>query len=472
VWKNDGIAMVLCELEAFAPPVSKERCTEEHTSVNFALENPPEDKRSYSNYHGSNKFSMLNTELAWSTLPKDGEWAQLDLGRLMVVTAVVTQAHYAARWSTGGFRVLSYKVKFSTDGSTWSDVDEGATFKGNNYSTDTREQVEGLFASNVVARYVQVWPLTWRGWPSMRFGVKTNVTDNVALHKPVTSSSMASNGHAFKLTDGNDDGGVYRDSPEGHCAHTISANPPSWFKVDLGCYRTIGSVALFGRTGFDHQTQGLMIRIGDTGSAIDPICKSPVDANTGRKEVTCDSVLSGRYISVWQTNAASSSMVLCELEAFSAPAPSPAATNIALGKPVASSSECWGGYASKLTDGAYTSLSNGDYIMGLYDESVRGTCASTCANAKNWFRVDLGSSHDIESVTVVSRDYGAWSMGMTIRIGASGSESDAICKSNVDADMGEKTTSRCDNVLSGRYISIWKTNDALMLCELQAFAAQ
>jgi len=122
-----------------------------------------------------------------------------------------------------------------------------------------------------------------------------------------------------------------------------------------------------------------------------------------------------------------------------------------------------------LTDGAYTSLSNGDYIMGLYDESVRGTCASTCANAKNWFRVDLGSSHDIESVTVVSRDYGAWSMGMTIRIGASGSESDAICKSNVDADMGEKTTSRCDNVLSGRYISIWKTNDALMLCELQAF---
>ena len=123
---------------------------------------------------------------------------------------------------------------------------------------------------------------------------------------------MAWSGDASKLTDGEDNGGKYVASAVGVCAHTTSVNP-SWLKVDLGASQTIGEVTVVGRSDCcPQQSNGLTIRIGHSGSNTDSICKSDVNAAGGsRVTITCDSVLDGRYISVWHDT----DIVLCELGA-------------------------------------------------------------------------------------------------------------------------------------------------------------
>jgi len=186
------------------------------TCTAYITENPAGDKRIYSSAYNSQsevelcdgcggKYaqSMLDSPQAWSASPSaNGQWAQLDLESVKAVSAVVMQPRKRTEHSPTTYqRVNSYKVKVSTDGTTWSWVDDEAIFQGNpanpatqpaddfweeGYLTDYSfdDKVDGTFSSPVNARYVQVWPETWQWWMSMRFGVKAGA----AITVPPTNS--------------------------------------------------------------------------------------------------------------------------------------------------------------------------------------------------------------------------------------------------------------------------------------------
>ena len=81
------------------------------------------------------------------------QWYQMDVGSAVSVVGVVTRGHYStAAW------VKSFTVSSSTDDSTWTAVDGGATFVGN---TDQKSPVRSMFASAVTTRYVRIQPATW-----------------------------------------------------------------------------------------------------------------------------------------------------------------------------------------------------------------------------------------------------------------------------------------------------------------------
>ena len=61
--------------------------------------------------------------------------------------------------------MTSFTVQHSADGSTWIDVDGGATFTGASGNFDAR------FASPVMAQYIRITVVTWEGHISMRAGL-------------------------------------------------------------------------------------------------------------------------------------------------------------------------------------------------------------------------------------------------------------------------------------------------------------
>merc|ERR1712086_1246706 len=117
--------------------------------------------------HGTGRLDSAQGWSAKNTGPWLGEWWQMDLGSTIWVAGVVTQGRKSPH---DGQAVTSYKVKVSTDGGTFTDVDGGATFTGNSANTGDAK-VEKLFASPVQGRYVRILPQTWASHITMRSAV-------------------------------------------------------------------------------------------------------------------------------------------------------------------------------------------------------------------------------------------------------------------------------------------------------------
>ena len=114
---------------------------------------------------------MLDSAQAWSPArPAVNEWMQIDLGAVKSVVGVVTQGR------GHGQRVTGYTVSTSTDGSTWTPVNNAQQFSGN---TDQGTKVPHRF-SPIDARYVRFYVKTWNSWPSMRAGI---ITFGIAHHE-------------------------------------------------------------------------------------------------------------------------------------------------------------------------------------------------------------------------------------------------------------------------------------------------
>ena len=134
--------------------------------------NPPELDRSYSSVYNNDAIgtgharSMLDSLQAWSpsTVILSGpQWMQIDLGANKTISGVVTQGRYNyPQW------VTSYKVEYSTNGTNWFWVDSENVFTGN---TDSNTKVTNSFNTNVSARYIRIYPVTFQGYRSMRAGV-------------------------------------------------------------------------------------------------------------------------------------------------------------------------------------------------------------------------------------------------------------------------------------------------------------
>ena len=134
--------------------------------------NPPELDRSYSSVYNNDApgtghaRSMLDSLQAWSpsnAVNIGDHWMQIDLGANKTISGVVTQGRYNyPQW------VTSYKVEYSTNGTNWFWVDSENVFTGN---TDENTKVTSSFNTNVSARYIRIYPVTYHFYRSMRAGV-------------------------------------------------------------------------------------------------------------------------------------------------------------------------------------------------------------------------------------------------------------------------------------------------------------
>ena len=105
---------------------------------------------------------MLDSVQAWSAkYNAKGQWVQMDLGKTMCVSGVVTQ-----RRKSSDQRVTSYKISHSTDGSSFTEL--SPVFSGN-VANDESKVRNSLGA--VQARYIRVIVQKWEDHISMRAGV-------------------------------------------------------------------------------------------------------------------------------------------------------------------------------------------------------------------------------------------------------------------------------------------------------------
>ena len=155
---------MLAALAATCPRCAAQRC-----SLPANVTNPPESARMYSSTHNNAApgtllaRSTLGSAQAWGPSSNViGQWMQIDLGTAKRVAGIVTQGRADSdQW------VQSYKVQYSTDGITFTEV-ASTTFVGN---TDRNSKVTATLPRTVQARYVRLLPQSWRAYMCMRAGV-------------------------------------------------------------------------------------------------------------------------------------------------------------------------------------------------------------------------------------------------------------------------------------------------------------
>ncbi|XP_041477638.1 uncharacterized protein LOC121425593 [Lytechinus variegatus] len=114
---------------------------------------------------------------AWSARTNNqDQFIQADLRQLHDVIGVMTQGRNAhSQW------VTSFRVMYSTDGLTWTAV-QNAMMAGNEVfpgNTDRDTAVTNLFSPSIVARFIRIEPVTWSGHISLRFEILGYVTPKI-----------------------------------------------------------------------------------------------------------------------------------------------------------------------------------------------------------------------------------------------------------------------------------------------------
>jgi len=161
--------------------------------------NLEEKSRKYSSFsaaHHLNK-SMLDSSSAWSpkTSKSGHEWMELTLPKAETIVGIVTEGRKnKEEW------VKTYKVKYSSDGSKWTDA---GILKGN---TDQHTKVTSKLKEEIVAKHVRIYPLTWHGHIAMRAALLTcKAPDHTSKSKTAVAKKTTG------LADGQDVLGLHED---------------------------------------------------------------------------------------------------------------------------------------------------------------------------------------------------------------------------------------------------------------------
>ncbi|XP_078586400.1 uncharacterized protein LOC144868275 [Branchiostoma floridae x Branchiostoma japonicum] len=100
------------------------------------------------------------------------QWLQVDVGAETTVAGVITQGRAASSSGHQTEWVTSYKLRFSTDGVTWSTyLDKFGREKVFSGNSDQDTEVRHLLDPPATARHVRFWPQTWNDRISMRVEV-------------------------------------------------------------------------------------------------------------------------------------------------------------------------------------------------------------------------------------------------------------------------------------------------------------
>jgi len=167
-----------------------------------------------------------DTGTRWSSAFSDPQWVEVDLGQSASISQVVLQ------WETAYGK--AFQIQTSTDNANWSTI----------YSTTTGTGGTQTLTVSGSGRYVRMYGTvrgTQYGYSLWEFQVYGTVgggggcgTDNAALNRPVTASSIENSGTpASAAVDGNMG-----------TRWSTAFSDPQWLDVDLGSSQSICQVVI------------------------------------------------------------------------------------------------------------------------------------------------------------------------------------------------------------------------------------
>lgn len=188
----------------------------------------------------------LNTQRAWAAINNAAgtDWYQLDAGKVTQIGGVAIQG----RGDTDQW-VQSFKVKYRDEEKrgAWMQVDEGATFVGSS-DRDTVNKV--LFKTPVTARYIRIYPQTFKTHMSMRVDLLANDVYDFSNLKLL--GVPGANRSALTWWKNNDepywapDKGVL-DSISGWHPGASWSLPSAWYQFNLDGVIRVSGIAIQGR---------------------------------------------------------------------------------------------------------------------------------------------------------------------------------------------------------------------------------
>jgi len=165
-------------------------------------------------WHAFNNESILNKSV-------NKEWLQMDLGSIMTVSGVITQARGLGFKNNQNFSqiVTKYTVQCSSDTppsepppekwypSKWTKVDKDNVFDGNIAADSIKnpnKKVGKLFAQPIQARFIRIYPQAYTGHISMRAAVLipnsvTITINNTKTVYPITNDTINVNNTMYAV---------------------------------------------------------------------------------------------------------------------------------------------------------------------------------------------------------------------------------------------------------------------------------
>ena len=218
-----------------------------------------------------------DTSTRWSSAFSDPQWLQVDLG----VPASISQV--VLRWETAYAK--SFMIQTSLDAHSWTTLYSTADGAGGTQTLD----VTGS------GRYVRMYGTSratgygYSLWEFQVYGVSATTngcgTDNAALHRPATASSMENGGTPASA------------AVDGDLATRWSSafSDPQWLQVDLGSTMSICQVVLQWEAAYASSFQIQVSADGQTWTTL----ATTTDGTGGRQAIVVDG--SGRYIRMYGT---------------------------------------------------------------------------------------------------------------------------------------------------------------------------
>ncbi|XP_018419889.1 PREDICTED: uncharacterized protein LOC108793438 [Nanorana parkeri] len=261
------------------------------------------------------------------------------------------------------------------------------------------------------------------------------------------------------------DGSLQSNYMRQECTHTALQRNP-WWRVDLKSTHRVQSVAITNRGDCCREyINGAEIRVGNSkedGGVGNPRCETVFKMYYGETMSFNCKGMEGRYVTIHLPNQ-THYLNLCEVQVFGEPV-AQEVKNVAPQGFASQSSH----YSSK--DDAKRAIDG-----SLQSNYMRQECTHTALQRNPWWRVDLKSTHRVQSVAITNRGdcCREYINGAEIRVGNSkedGGVGNPRCETVFKMYYGETMSFNCKG-MEGRYVTIHLPNQThyLNLCEVQVF---
>ncbi|XP_059195108.1 fucolectin-1-like [Centropristis striata] len=287
---------------------------------------------------------------------------------------------------------------------------------------------------------------------------------NVALRGKATQSTRFDRafGAAYNAIDGNRDSNY----SAGSCTRTNEQTNP-WWRVDLLESYIVTSITITNRGDCcAERLDGAEIYIGNSvqdNGAANPLAAQITHIPMGRSlKISFTGRVEGRYVTV-VLHGLRRVLTLCEVEIYGYRAPT--GENLALQGKASQSSLHSIGIANNAIDG------DRDTLWG------RASCMHTNNDFNPWWRVDLGKTHKVFSVTITNyRNTNHQLRDAEIRIGdslANNGNTNPRCAVISRIPAGFTETFECHG-MDGRYVNIVipGRTEYLILCEVEVYGSR